>query len=89
MLFTNVGATNDTEHEMPKLQVTLSAGSASAHRADHAVPHHPIICASKLRYYEDGSFACAHATIPPGDLRTKLCIDHSIALLLVELSHEL
>lgn len=71
------------------LQATLSASSAATPLEDHPIPHHPIACSSELRYLEDGSFACAHVTVPPGDLRTRFCIDHSIALLLIELSVEL
>jgi hypothetical protein len=34
----------------------------------------------------DGSLRCDHSTAPPGDIRTQFCIDHSISLLLMELS---
>ena len=71
------------------LQATLSASSAVPPEAGLAVPHHPITCTSSLRFGEDGAFACEHAIVPPGDVRTQFCIDHSIALLLIELSRSL
>lgn len=71
------------------LQVTLSASSANHDPRGPVAPHHPITCGSELRYEEDGSFACEHASVPPTDLRTRFCIDHSVALLLIELSRQL
>jgi hypothetical protein len=70
------------------LQATLSAASAGSGEAPLA-PHHPITCGSQLRFDPDGSFSCEHSSAPPGDTRTQLCLDHSIALLLIELSTEL
>jgi hypothetical protein len=32
---------------------------------------------------------CDHTEAPPGDVRTQFCIDHSISLLLMELSANL
>ena len=52
-------------------------------------PHHPITCPSPLRFEEDGTFACHHASVPPGNVRTQLCLDHTVALLLLELCQEL
>ena len=69
------------------LQATLSLSSATGD--DTPRPHHPITCASSLRYEDDGTFACGHASVPPGDARTQSCIDHTIALLLLELVQEL
>jgi hypothetical protein len=66
------------------LQATLSASSACS--VPVIVPHHPITCQSRLRLYHDGTFACDHAAVPEDDQRTQFCIDHSIALLLVELA---
>lgn len=71
------------------LQATLSASSAMSPPEGVSIPHHPITCTSDLRYDDDGSFACDHATVPPGDMRTQFCIDHSIALLLIELCRKL
>jgi len=53
------------------------------------VPHHPITCGGDLRYDDDGCFHCEHATAPADDVRTQFCLDHSVALLLIELSAEL
>jgi hypothetical protein len=67
-----------------KLQATLSSSSSGT--GEPVVPHHPITCNGALRFENDGSLHCEHAEAPPGDLRTQFCIDHSISLLLMELS---
>ena len=71
------------------LQATLSASSATGPWETFVTPHHPITCAGELHYDSDGCFRCEHATAPPGDVRTQFCLDHSVALLLIELSTEL
>lgn len=71
------------------LQATLSASSATGTVVTPVEPHHPITCGSELRLHDDGTFSCQHSEVPAGDTRTQLCIDHSVALLLIELSHEL
>lgn len=71
------------------LQATLSASSAMSPPEGLGIPHHPITCGSELSYHDDGHFACEHAAVPPGDLRTQYCLDHSIALLLIELGRGL
>jgi hypothetical protein len=71
------------------LQATLAASSATGTRDPFVLPHHPITCAGRLAYGDDGSFCCEHSAAPPGDVRTQYCIDHSIALLLIELSRHL
>lgn len=79
-------------HLMPgtlNLQATLSASTATGPWETFVVPHHPITCAGELHYDSDGCLSCDHAIAPPGDLRTQFCLDHSVALLLVELSSEL
>lgn len=68
------------------LQATLSSSSSGT---GDTVPHHPITCLGDLRLESDGHFSCEHSTVPPGDVRAQLCIDHSVALLLIELSLEL
>lgn len=68
------------------LQATLSSSSSGT---GDTVPHHPITCPGDLRLESDGHFSCEHSTVPPGDVRTQLCIDHSVALLLIELSLDL
>jgi hypothetical protein len=71
------------------LQATLSASSAAGPWETYVVPHHPITCRTELRFDDDGSFSCEHSSAPPGDVRTQFCLDHSIALLLIELSRSL
>jgi hypothetical protein len=72
------------------LQATLSASSATAGPEISRVdPHHPITCASELRLEPDGIFACDHSSVPSGDVRTQFCINHSLALLLIELAQTL
>jgi hypothetical protein len=66
------------------LQSTLSASSSGVGEA--ISPHFPLTCStsSVLSLEEDGSLACEHARVPAGDPRTQACIDHSIAILLIE-----
>jgi len=71
------------------LQATLSLSSATGPDEQVVKPHHPITCSTPLRYEEDGTFACNHAEVPPGDRRTQSCLDHTIALLLLELVESL
>ena len=70
-----------------KLQATLSSSSSGTGEA--LMPHHPITCNGDLRLEEDGSLCCDHTQAPPNDVRTQFCIDHSISLLLMELSADL
>jgi len=72
------------------LQATLSSASATGDEAATSVrPHHPITCTSALRLEPDGSLVCDHAAAPAGDQRTRSCLNHSLALLLMELALEL
>ncbi len=68
------------------LQSTLSSSSATADVAAAIRPHHPITCTSDLRLEPDGSLLCEHAAAPAGDQRTRACLNHSLALLLMELA---
>jgi hypothetical protein len=70
-----------------KLQATLSSSSSGT--GDALAPHHPITCNGGLRLEHDGSLCCDHTEAPPDDVRTQFCIDHSISLLLMELSANL
>ena len=70
-----------------KLQATLSSSSSGT--GEVLAPHHPITCNGALSFEDDGSLRCNHSQAPPGDIRTQFCIDHSISLLLMELSAEL
>jgi hypothetical protein len=74
-------------HDM-NLQATLSSSSATDAAAT-VRPHHPITCASTLRLEHDGALACEHAEAPTDDPRTRFCLNHSLALLLMELAQEL
>jgi|GraSoiStandDraft_4_1057263.scaffolds.fasta_scaffold2972444_2 hypothetical protein len=72
------------------LQATLSSASATAGPdASTVLPHHPITCPSDLRLEPDGTLACQHSTAPSGDGRTQSCLNHSLALLLIELAQSL
>ena len=68
------------------LQATLSSCSASGDEAAVVRPHHPITCTSELRLESDGSLVCDHAAAPADDQRTRACVNHSLALLLIELA---
>lgn len=65
------------------LQSTLAAASSGL--GDPLTPHAPITCTSKLYLHEDGALECEHGRVPADDPRTQACLDHSIAILLVEL----
>lgn len=71
------------------LQATLSASSAQPPDIEAVLPHHPITCDGELRLDSNGAMSCEHGATPAGDRRTKACIDHSVALLLIELGTEL
>jgi hypothetical protein len=82
------GAMVSAESANLSLQGALSSASAGA--SDVAVlPHHPITCQSSLEFHGDGRLSCEHATAPPGEVRTQLCLDHSVAILLLELARQL
>jgi hypothetical protein len=70
-----------------KLQATLSSSSSGT--GETLTPHHPITCNGHLRLEDDGALSCEHTEAPAGDIRTQFCIDHSISLLLMELSANL
>jgi hypothetical protein len=70
------------------LQATLSAANPPTDM-DTPQPHHPLSCREELLWLEeDGRFGCEHAQVPPGDRRTQGAIDHSVAILLIELAVE-
>jgi hypothetical protein len=71
------------------LQATLSSSSATGDEAATVRPHHPITCTSDLRLEPDGSLVCDHAEAPADDQRTRSCLNHSLALLLMELALDL
>ena len=65
------------------LQATLSSSSSGL--GEPVKPHHPLSCTSALELGEDNSLACEHARVPAGDPRTQACLDHSVAILLIEM----
>jgi hypothetical protein len=68
------------------LQATLAAASPTD---EIPSPHHPINCRDSLLWLEeDGRFGCDHVQVPADDPRTQACIDHSVAILLIELMVE-
>lgn len=71
-----------------KLQAVLSSCSGGH---ENPFPHHPITCAASptLRFHEDGSLACEHITTKADDARTRECLNHSVAILLMELAERL
>lgn len=70
------------------LQATLSASSATANSFIGG-PHHPITCSGDIFYEEDGTFRCPHSTAAPNEERTQSCLNHSMAILLIELARGL
>ena len=69
------------------LKATLSSSSSGI--GEPPPGHHPITCSSStLELAEDGTLTCDHAQVPPDDPRTQACIDHSIAILLIEVLRE-
>lgn len=68
----------------PQLQTTIAASTST--NDSTVVPHHPITCSGNIFYDEDGTFRCDHASAPPDNLRSKQCVTHSIALLIIELA---
>jgi hypothetical protein len=77
-----------TSYSTINLQSTLAAASPCSDPPAPA-PHHPISCRDELLWLdEDGTFGCEHAQVPATDPRTRSCLDHSIAILLLELAVE-
>ena len=82
------GAAVPADGPCASLQGMLAASSAGT--SEVAVgPHHPITCQTSLRFHGDGRLSCDHATAPPGERRTLFCLEHSIAILLLELAKDL
>lgn len=69
----------------PHLQTTLAGANPPS---DTSCGHHPISCKSNITLEPDGSMTCEHLRVPADDLRTQGCLDHSIAILLIEILHE-
>lgn len=71
------------------LQATISAATAGNSEQEMVLPHHPITCTQGLYYDEEGELSCDHAKSPKGNKRTQASLNHSMAILLVELASKL
>lgn len=69
-----------------ELQATLSASSHESSDPTTNGPHHPITCPGQLAYHPDGRLACPHSEAGPEDPRTRRCVTHSIAVLIIEIA---
>lgn len=59
--------------------------AASNPPGEISAQHHPISCRSDTLWLaEDGSMGCEHGSVSPESRRTRGCIDHSIAILIIE-----
>lgn len=67
-----------------QLQSTISAATSGIGELPPGVTHHPITCTNRLGFDEDGIFSCSHNQVPADDPRTKACLNHSLALLIIE-----
>jgi len=65
-----------------QLQSTVSAATSGVDLPP-GVLHHPITCTGELTFDEE-FFACPHAEVPITERRTKACLVHSMALLIIE-----
>jgi hypothetical protein len=76
-----------TAYNTFNLQSTL--GSASPPTEPPPEPHHPIMCTSDHLWYDEaGRLGCQHTQVDADDRRTQSCLDHSIAILLMEMMAE-
>ena len=69
------------------LQQTIGHGTAGV--GGQYQPHHPSLCNGRLALHEDGTLECDHLSVPADDLRTQCCVNHSVAILLLELAARL
>lgn len=82
------GGLPQPQPERGNLQATLASSTVGPLQSP-GVSHHPITCRGDLRYEPDGTLCCEHASVPPEGVRTRLCVGHSLALLLIELAQHL
>lgn len=68
------------------LQTTLATATSAGESPTG--PHHPIMCQGRLRFEEDGTLRCDHVGVPPDDPRTVQVLNHTIAILLIELAQD-
>lgn len=71
------------------LQATVSAATAGQSDYESVLPHHPITCTAGLFFDEEGELYCDHAKAPKGNKRTQASLNHSMAILIVELASQL
>lgn len=72
------------------LQATLSATTAGTGEGQVLIlPHHPLVCGAGIYFDEEGDFSCDHAKAPHKDRRTQAALNHSLAILIVELASKL
>lgn len=64
------------------------ADNLSANQSDFTGPHHPLYCPdiAMLAFNEDNSLTCSHSQVMYNP-NLQLCLDYSIALLIVELAY--
>lgn len=71
------------------LQATISAATSGTEGQVTVLPHHPISCTEGLYFDHEGELYCDHSKAPLGDKRTQAALNHSMAILLVELASKL
>jgi hypothetical protein len=69
-----------------QLRLQLAAEAGPAWSDPPITPHHPLACGGPLQYHEDGTMQCEHAVTWPQDRRARTAINHSIALLILEMT---
>ena len=75
---------NGNDMSSSQFQSAVSSTTSCNWKLPDGDPHHPITCTDKIYFDEHGTFACEHGEVPPDDERTKACLNHSLALLLIE-----
>lgn len=70
------------------LQATISSATAT-NDGEVVAPHHPITCPAGLYFDEEGELYCDHAKAPSGNSRTQASLNHSMAILILELAAKL
>lgn len=78
-------------NQVMNLQATIASTTAGTGTDGVApvLPHHPITCSDEIYFDEEGDFSCTHAKAPTGDKRTQASLNHSMAVLLIELACKL
>lgn len=71
------------------LQATISAATAGQQEYEPVLPHHPITCTAGIFFDEEGELYCDHAKAGKGNKRTQASLNHSMAILLLELASQL